>query len=81
MVHCLSTRQYKSIINLLPIATGISSIRHRFDLKMSEESYLNRARQCIPVLTNDLHKGQLGRIGIFGGSFEYTGAPYFAAIR
>lgn len=47
--------------------------------KMSEE-YLKRARQCIPVLTNDLHKGQLGRIGVVGGSIEFTGAPYFAAI-
>jgi ATP-dependent NAD(P)H-hydrate dehydratase len=26
------------------------------------------------------HKGQSGRIGIVGGSVEYTGAPYFAAI-
>lgn len=42
--------------------------------------YLNRARQSVPLLSNDLHKGQAGRIGIVGGSFEYTGAPYFAAI-
>jgi ATP-dependent NAD(P)H-hydrate dehydratase len=27
-----------------------------------------------------LHKGQSGRIGVVGGSVEYTGAPYFAAI-
>lgn len=42
--------------------------------------YLERARQCVPLLTNSLHKGQAGRIGVVGGSFEYTGAPYFAAI-
>lgn len=36
----------------------------------------------IPKLeqTSDRHKGQMGRIGVFGGSKEYTGAPYFAAI-
>jgi len=34
----------------------------------------------IPPLTNDLHKGQCGRIGVIGGSREYTGAPYFAAM-
>ncbi|XP_031628750.1 ATP-dependent (S)-NAD(P)H-hydrate dehydratase [Contarinia nasturtii] len=42
--------------------------------------YLTKARQCVPLLTNDMHKGQAGRIGVVGGSFEYTGAPYFAGI-
>lgn len=27
-----------------------------------------------------MHKGEAGRIGIIGGSFEYTGAPYYAGI-
>lgn len=31
-------------------------------------------------MTNDMHKGELGRIGIIGGSLEYTGAPYYAGI-
>ncbi len=26
------------------------------------------------------HKGQNGKIGIIGGSFEYTGAPFYSAI-
>jgi ATP-dependent NAD(P)H-hydrate dehydratase len=34
----------------------------------------------IPSLSHTLYKGQSGRIGIVGGSVEYTGAPYFAAI-
>ncbi|XP_039947783.1 ATP-dependent (S)-NAD(P)H-hydrate dehydratase [Bactrocera tryoni] len=29
---------------------------------------------------NRRHKGQAGRIGVIGGSLEYTGAPYFSAI-
>lgn len=37
-------------------------------------------REIIPGLDNDMHKGQAGRIGIIGGSKEYTGAPFFAAM-
>ncbi|CAO1399443.1 unnamed protein product [Diamesa serratosioi] len=43
-------------------------------------SLLERSKRIVPPLTNDLHKGQAGRIGIIGGSIEYTGAPYFAGI-
>lgn len=35
---------------------------------------------CVPPLDGGSHKGQAGRIGIIGGSLEYTGAPYFAGI-
>lgn len=31
------------------------------------------AKKLAPPLSNDRHKGQAGRIGIFGGSIEYTG--------
>lgn len=33
----------------------------------------------IPPLAPSAHKGQAGRIGVIGGSLEYTGAPYFSA--
>lgn len=33
-----------------------------------------------PPLDGSLHKGQSGRVAVVGGSIEYTGAPYFAAI-
>ncbi|KAK7079171.1 hypothetical protein SK128_000680 [Halocaridina rubra] len=36
--------------------------------------------EIVPPLTYAAHKGQAGRIGIMGGSLEYTGAPYFAAM-
>jgi NAD(P)H-hydrate repair Nnr-like enzyme with NAD(P)H-hydrate dehydratase domain len=39
-----------------------------------------KTRVIVPKLTNDMHKGQCGRICIFGGCILYTGAPYFAAI-
>ena len=34
----------------------------------------------VPRLTNTMHKGQCGRVAVFGGCILYTGAPYFAAI-
>lgn len=44
------------------------------------DDYLERAERAVPELNNTLYKGQNGRIGVVGGSFEYTGAPYFASI-
>ncbi|KAF9185529.1 hypothetical protein BGZ50_003022 [Haplosporangium sp. Z 11] len=37
-------------------------------------------RSLVPPLTEGLHKGQGGRIGILGGSSDYTGAPYFSGM-
>lgn len=37
-------------------------------------------KQIIPFLENSKYKGQSGKVGVVGGSFEYTGAPYMAAI-
>ncbi|RLN49930.1 hypothetical protein BBJ29_001686 [Phytophthora kernoviae] len=36
--------------------------------------------RLIPPLASHWHKGQQGRVGVVGGSFEYTGAPYYAGI-
>jgi ATP-dependent NAD(P)H-hydrate dehydratase len=36
-------------------------------------------RSLIPNLNVDYHKGMMGRIGIIGGSQDYTGAPFYAA--
>src|SRR5437879_5438453 len=35
--------------------------------------------KLVPPLTHSLHKGQMGRIAVVGGSQDYTGAPYYAA--
>ncbi|GAN09462.1 ribokinase-like protein [Mucor ambiguus] len=37
-------------------------------------------RQLIPPLSHEMHKGQAGRVGVVGGSEEYTGAPYYSGI-
>jgi len=41
---------------------------------------LEQFKTIVPKLNYSLHKGQCGKIGIVGGSVEYTGAPYYAAI-
>ncbi|ODV90982.1 hypothetical protein CANCADRAFT_2704 [Tortispora caseinolytica NRRL Y-17796] len=38
------------------------------------------AKRIIPPLKKSFHKGQAGRIAVFGGSKDYTGAPYFSAM-
>jgi len=43
-------------------------------------SILEQVKQIIPPLSPKSHKGQAGRIGVVGGSLEYTGAPFFSAI-
>jgi ATP-dependent NAD(P)H-hydrate dehydratase len=34
----------------------------------------------MPELDGSLRKGDAGRVLLVGGSLEYTGAPYFAAM-
>ncbi|TIB12651.1 hypothetical protein E3P89_00799 [Wallemia ichthyophaga] len=38
------------------------------------------ARALVPPLSPSLHKGQAGRLGVVGGSKDYTGAPFFCAM-
>ncbi len=35
--------------------------------------------KVIPPLVHSEHKGGMGRIGVLGGSKDYTGAPFYAA--
>lgn len=49
-------------------------------IKNWDEKYLlNLTKAIIPELVGK-KKGDAGKIAIIGGSIEYTGAPYFAAI-
>jgi len=48
--------------------------------------FLKSIFSTLNVVTNKLlmdsshHKGIFGKIGVIGGSIEYTGAPYYAAV-
>ena len=37
-------------------------------------------RDIAPALDGRSYKGQSGRIGVLGGSIDFTGAPYYAAM-
>lgn len=43
-------------------------------------SVLSELRAIIPPLLPEFHKGQGGRVGVIGGSRNYTGAPFFASM-
>ncbi|RCI15575.1 hypothetical protein L249_3425 [Ophiocordyceps polyrhachis-furcata BCC 54312] len=49
-------------------------------LSTTTRGVLERARRMIPPLLDKFHKGQLGRVGVIGGSLDYTGAPFFSAM-
>lgn len=82
LISSLTSRSTSALQLVLFSAFKLPSafVNRTFSAKMSENLYYIRARQCVPLLSNDLHKGQAGRVGVVGGSFEYTGAPYFAAM-
>ncbi|CAD6568455.1 MAG: hypothetical protein CYPHOPRED_002567 [Cyphobasidiales sp. Tagirdzhanova-0007] len=46
----------------------------------SAKSLLKEVKRFIPPLGEGLHKGQAGRVGVVGGSRDYTGAPYFSSM-
>jgi len=41
---------------------------------------LDMIKRLIPPLTDTARKGQMGRIGILGGSQDFTGAPFYAGM-
>ncbi|XP_050080779.1 ATP-dependent (S)-NAD(P)H-hydrate dehydratase [Anopheles maculipalpis] len=71
----------KHLIKNKNIVSRVAKICTHIGMSSENKSpLLERARNIVPHLDTDRHKGQAGRIGIVGGSLEYTGAPYFAAI-
>ncbi len=40
---------------------------------------VSRTARLFPKLASSMRKGDCGRLGVIGGSKEYTGAPYFSA--
>lgn len=46
---------------------------------IDEVKLINYSKTVIPTLEGK-RKGENGKIGVIGGSTEFTGAPYFAAI-
>ncbi|KRX47438.1 ATP-dependent (S)-NAD(P)H-hydrate dehydratase, partial [Trichinella murrelli] len=61
-----------NLLKLLPRKANMCTERHCEVLEV--------VRRCVPKLEESNRKGQNGRICVIGGSYQYTGAPYFAAI-
>ena len=45
-----------------------------------KKSIIKRLNHIFPPLIDGMIKGTNGRIGVIGGSYEFTGAPYYSAI-
>ena len=57
-------------------ATTARVLRARAAMSSAAETAV---RVLVPPLGGGAHKGEAGKIGVVGGSKEYTGAPFFAA--
>ena len=49
-------------------------------LNFTNQKLLQRLLAVFPHLKSHDMKGQNGRVAVVGGSFEFTGAPYYSAI-
>ena len=57
-----------------------TSIIKVYTLGSGQQNYKKYiTNQYIPPLVPSAYKGLMGRIGVIGGSPDYTGAPYYAA--
>lgn len=56
------------------------NISHKKIAAMEDDSVLENCKKLLPPLNETNHKGVCGRVGIIGGSVEFTGAPYYAGI-
>jgi len=60
--------------------TIIATMTAKNSAGSSKSNGLAAIRRLLPEMNDTMRKGQCGKVGIVGGSVEYTGAPYFAAI-
>ena len=58
----------------------IKSVASRTEGFGAGQALFNDMMALLPPLTSDMHKGQGGKVGVIGGSKDYCGAPYYAAI-
>lgn len=69
-----------SLRNNLRVASNssIMTLTHKVQLLQGEYVAKLISSRLVPPLLPTAYKGQMGRIGIVGGSPDYTGAPYYA---
>lgn len=64
----------KSCLFLMNVQALFSLVTH----DIHPNNITNILKSFVPQLHSQLYKGQMGRIGVIGGSIDYTGAPYYA---
>lgn len=66
---------------MLNLTKLIFSNMHKSIVSITLAELPSNLKRLLPNL-NDLmrHKGQNGKVGVLGGSEEYTGAPYYSAV-
>ncbi|XP_004926990.1 ATP-dependent (S)-NAD(P)H-hydrate dehydratase [Bombyx mori] len=77
------TPSFNIILVILQVILFTFQITNGNECKMNfltSKDILKKLTSNIVPTLNGKSKGDLGRIGIIGGSVEYTGAPYFSAI-
>lgn len=63
------------------LGANVSSLASKVrSTSSTQQSLMQSVKRIIPPLSSAKHKGQAGRIGIVGGSRDYTGAPFFASM-
>ncbi|PWZ01767.1 H-hydrate dehydratase [Testicularia cyperi] len=63
------------------VGTNLSSLASKaLSVGSTQQAIMQHVKSIIPPLASNRHKGQAGRIGIVGGSKDYTGAPFFASM-
>ncbi|XP_044758104.1 ATP-dependent (S)-NAD(P)H-hydrate dehydratase [Coccinella septempunctata] len=80
VMHVVRKLNKLSIKNIIPLKYPDPKRMSTKSKLLKEDCLLAKCKQLPPPLSQDKHKGEAGRIGVFGGSLEYTGAPYYAAI-
>ncbi|CAG9768200.1 unnamed protein product [Ceutorhynchus assimilis] len=72
--------RYQLAVPILLLTAKCFSSNIMSTVTVSDTSLVEKAKNLAPPLSSGKHKGQAGRIGVFGGSIEFTGAPYFSSI-
>lgn len=82
--HARTGSSLQSILSLLAISVRDSRSLSTALMASSQSAWTERKPEalakCFLPLSSSNHKGSSGRIGILGGSAQYTGAPYYAGM-
>lgn len=71
---------YKKFIKRKNIFINLLHLRTSTTRMSSEDNLVLLVKNIVPSLIESKHKGQDGRIGVVGGSLEFTGAPFYSGI-